>query len=165
MEAQTTQPAANLGNEPFMSADDLDAYSARVKAAKAMKEVEGQDRAGKAREALVKELAEPVELTPEKVHEITQMLLHRLRIAAEQGKKELLVMRFPNLMCTDKGRAINNAEPGWPATLTGRPRQAYEFWHERLHPAGYGLRAMIVDWPDGMPGDVGLFLTWETTRH
>ncbi|MFE1598769.1 hypothetical protein [Methylobacterium sp. ID0610] len=164
METLTTKPAAELGNEPFMFAADLDAYSTRMKAAKAVREMEGQDRAGQARAELIKRLSEPVAVTPEKVHEITQTLLHKLRIAAEQGQKELLVMRFPNLMCSDKGRAINNAEAGWPETLTGRPRQAYEFWRERLHPAGYGLKAMIVDWPDGVPGDVGLFLTWEPKR-
>ncbi|ACL61655.1 hypothetical protein [Methylobacterium nodulans] len=164
METLTTKPESEIGNDPFMSAADLAAYSARMRAAKAMKEMEGQDRAGKARAELVKRLSEPVEVTPEKVQEITKALLHKLRIAAEQGQKELLVMRFPNLMCTDKGRAINNAEAGWPETLTGRPRQAYEFWRDRLHPAGYGLKAMIVDWPDGVPGDVGFFLTWEATR-
>ncbi|WP_018260541.1 hypothetical protein [Methylobacterium sp. WSM2598] len=163
MDTQTT--TVTLASEPFMSADDLAAYSARMRAAKALKELEGQDRAALAREELVKQLSVPIPVTPEKLHEITQRLLDKLRIAAEQGQKELLVMRFPNLMCTDKGRAINNAEAGWAETLTGRPRQAYEFWRDRLHPAGYGLKAMIVDWPDGMPGDVGFFLTWESTRH
>ncbi|AWB23052.1 hypothetical protein DA075_20870 [Methylobacterium currus] len=168
METLTTTPAANpavIGNEPFMSADDLAAYSARMRAAKVMKEMEGQDRAGKAREELIKQLAEPLAVTPEKVAEITQSLLHKLRIAAEQGQKELLVMRFPNLMCSDKGRAINNAEAGWAETLTGRPRQAYEFWRDRLQPAGYGLKALVVDWPDGMPGDIGFFLTWKPAPH
>ncbi len=167
METLTTHPEttpAAIGNEPFMSADDLAAYSARMRAAKAMKEIEGQDRAGKAREELVKQLAEPVAVTPETIGEITQRLLHKLRIAAEQGQKELLVMRFPNLMCSDKGRAINNGEAGWSETLTGRPRQAYEFWRDRLHPAGYGLKAMVVDWPDGMPGDIGFFLTWKAAQ-
>ncbi|MBY0298896.1 MAG: hypothetical protein K2X71_23145 [Methylobacterium sp.] len=165
METHSTKAHMEIGNEPFMSADDLAAYSARMRAAKALKDMEGQDHALKAREELVKQLSQPIEVTPETVHEITQRLLDKLRIAAEQGQKELLVMRFPNLLCSDKGRAINNAEAGWAETLTGRPRQAYEFWRDRLHPAGYGLKAMIVDWPDGMPGDVGLFLTWETTRH
>jgi hypothetical protein len=85
METLTIKPAGEIGNAPFMSAEDLAAYSARMRAAKALKEMEGQDRAGKAREELVKQLSQPVEVTPEKVHEITQMLLHKLQIAAEQG--------------------------------------------------------------------------------
>ena len=48
----------------------------------------------------------------------------------------------------------------WPETLTGRPRQAYEFWKEHLQPQKYKLKAMIVDWPGGLPGDVAFFLSW-----
>lgn len=166
METLTTQPSATfeLGDEPFMSAADLAGYAASLKKARALKEIEGQDRAGKAQAELIKRLSETVELTPDKVQEITKSLLHRLRLAAEQGKKELQVMRFPNALCTDGGRAINNVEAGWPETLTGRPRQAFEFWRDRLQPCGYGLRAMIVDWPQGMPGDVAFFLTWEAAQ-
>ncbi|GEP04351.1 hypothetical protein [Methylobacterium oxalidis] len=166
MEALKTKPPAEheLGDETFMSAAELGAYTAKLKAAKMMKDMQAQDRAGKARADLIKTLSEPVEVTPERIHDITKSLLHKLRIAAEQGKNELLVMRFPNVMCRDGGRAINNAERDWPETLTGRPRQAFEFWRDRLQPAGYGLKAMIVDWPDGMPGDVGFFLTWTQRR-
>lgn len=163
MEAVKTRAPADLelADETFMSAAELGAYTAKLKAAKAMKALSAEDQASKARAELIKTLSKPIELTPEKVQEITRPLLHKLRVAAEQGKNELLVMRFPNAMCSDGGRAINNTEADWPDTLTGRPRQAYEFWRERLRPLGYGLAAMIVDWPDGMPGDVGFFLTWE----
>jgi hypothetical protein len=166
MEVLKTKPPTDheLGDETFMSAAELGAYTAKLKAAKAMKEMQAGDRASQARAELVKTLSETIEVTPQKVQEITKSLLHKLQIAAEQGKGELLVMRFPNVMCTDGGRAINNSETGWPETLTGRPRQAFEFWSDRLRPAGYGLKAMIVDWPDGMPGDVGFFLTWEMRR-
>src|SRR3954470_13592985 len=148
MEALKTKPPAEheLGDESFMSAAELGAYTAKLKAAKAMKEMTAQDSAGKARAEFIKTLSQTIEVTPQKVQEITKSLLHKLRIAAEQGKNELLVMRFPNLMCTDGGRAINNSEKGWPETLQGRPRQAFEFWRDRLQPAGYGLKAMIVDW-------------------
>ena len=162
MDAVRTRSPADLelADETFMSAAELGAYTAKLKAAKAMKALKAEDKASQARAELIKTLSKTIELTPEKVQEITRPLLHKLRVAAEQGKNELLVMRFPNAMCTDSGRAINNAEADWPDTLTGRPRQAYEFWRERLRPLGYGLSAMIVDWPDGMPGDVGFFLTW-----
>ncbi|GJE72795.1 hypothetical protein [Methylorubrum podarium] len=163
MESLKTKPTAEhkLGDETFMSAEELGVYTAKLKNAKAM---QVEDRADKARAELIETLSEPIELTPKKVQEITQSLLHKLRIAAEQGNNELLVMRFPDVMCSDRGRAVNNFEKSWPETLTGRPRQAFEFWRDRLQPAGYDLKAMIVDWPDGMPGDVGLFLTWETRR-
>src|SRR4029453_4581923 len=44
-------------------------------------------------------------------------------------------------------------------------RQAYEFWRDQLRPAGYRLRAMIVEWPGGLPGDVGFFLRWGDARR
>ncbi|WP_029349259.1 hypothetical protein [Bosea sp. 117] len=157
---KTSAASAKLGDESFMSATDLRGYMDKLAMAQANEAVEAMESANRAKEALAKQLAEPIDLTPEKLHEIAQSLLVKLRLAAERGETELMVMRFPNNLCTDRGRAINNTEERWPETLIGRPRQAYELWRDRLKPAGYGLAAMIVDWPNGMPGDVGLFLTW-----
>jgi len=70
------------------------------------------------------------------------------------------VARFPNSLCTDGGRAINQQEPGWEQTLTGVPREMYVLWSKYFRERGYKLRAQIVDFPNGMPGDVGLTLIW-----
>lgn len=158
----TTPPGKEheLGDESFMSAADLRGYMDKVAAARADEAVEAIDRARHAKDNLAKTLAQPIELTKQKIEEITQNLLVKLRAAAERGETEIMVMRFPNSLCEDHGRAVNNAESSWPETLTGRPRQAYELWRDHLKHAGYGLSAMIVDWPNGMPGDVGMFLTW-----
>jgi hypothetical protein len=43
--------------------------------------------------------------------------------------------------------------------------QAFEFWRDHLQPQGYGLKAMIVDWPQGLPGDIGFFLTWGDAKR
>lgn len=88
----------------------------------------------------------------------------QVRQAAEEGKTEMMVLQFPVELCTDTGRAINNSEPDWPETLTGVPRQLFELWQQNMKPAGYRLTAMIVEWPNGMPGDVGLFLSWGEIR-
>jgi hypothetical protein len=154
------ESAHDLADETFMSADDLRAYMTEMQMAKAAKSVEGMDRAEKAQKELVKRLSEPIELTPERLAEIIENLKAKVRAAVKREETELMVMRFPVALCTDKGRAINNAEPDWPETLTGRPRQAYELWRDKLKPAGYGLGAMIVEWPGGLPGDVGFFLRW-----
>ena len=163
MEPVKTKPEeskAELGDETFMSAADLRTYMTEMQMAKAMKSVDGMDKAGKAREELLKRLAEPLDLTPQRLKEILQPLKAKLRAAAEGGQTELMVMRFPNSLCTDKGRAINNSEANWPETLTGRPRQAYELWQNQLKAAGFRLSAMIIEWPGGLPGDVGFFLKW-----
>jgi hypothetical protein len=36
----------------------------------------------------------------------------------------------------------------------------YEFWKRQLQPLGYKIRFQIVDFPGGMPGDVGITLRW-----
>lgn len=160
MTGTASEAHATLGDESFMSADDLRTYMQELEQAKLSKELAAMDREGQARAELVKRLSAPLELTPEVRAEIAQNLVNKMRLAAQRGETEIMVMRFPNSLCTDKGRAINNAEEGWPDTLTGRPRQAFEMWQDHLRPLHYRLKAMIVDWPNGMPGDVGFFLSW-----
>jgi len=84
-----------------------------------------------------------------------------VKLAAERGQSELMIGRFPVELCTDHGRAINNSEADWSETLTGLPRQAYEVFRDKLQPLGYHLKALIVEWPGGLPGEVGMFLSWK----
>jgi len=83
-----------------------------------------------------------------------------IRRAAANGLTEVEVGRFPNALCTDRGRAINQREPGWEKTLTGLPKELYEFWQKYLKSRGYKIGFSIVDFPGGMPGDVGISLKW-----
>jgi len=69
-------------------------------------------------------------------------------------------MQFPAKLCTDKGRAINNGEPDWPETLQGKAKSFYDFFLERGRPQGFRLKAQILNFPGGMPGDVGLIVSW-----
>jgi hypothetical protein len=163
-DSKPTEAAQELGDETFMSAAQLRGYMTEVEMAKASKEISAMGRADNARAELIKSLSMPLELTPQKLKEITDSLKFKLRAAAERGQSELMVMRFPHALCTDKGRAVNNAEPDWPDTLVGRPRQAYELWRDQLRPAGFRLKAMIVEWPGGLPGDVGFFLSWGDSK-
>lgn len=80
--------------------------------------------------------------------------------AAERGEDHLQVFTFPSELCTDGGRAINNSDPNWPATLVGYAQRAYEFYKAELQPHGYRLRAEILDYPGGKPGEVGITLAW-----
>lgn len=95
-------------------------------------------------------------LSPEDVRAIVQ----RCTDAARAGHDQVVAYRFPSDVCLDGGRAINNQERDWPAALTGQPRAVYDYWQNVLHPAGYHLRARILDYPGGMPGDVGFILSW-----
>jgi molybdopterin-biosynthesis enzyme MoeA-like protein len=80
--------------------------------------------------------------------------------AVSNGLTEVQVYRFPNALCTDHGRAINQQEPGWETTLTGLPKEMFQFWERQLRPRGYKIKFQIVDFPNGMPGDVGITLKW-----
>jgi hypothetical protein len=83
-----------------------------------------------------------------------------LRAAAERGETHLRAFTFPSELCSDGGRAINNGDPNWPNTLVGFAARAYEFYQKELQPHGYRLRAEILDFPGGMPGEVGITLAW-----
>src|SRR5208337_2818677 len=89
-----------------------------------------------------------------------QGLLHRARQAAEAGEKECLLLRFPNELCTDGGRAIDVAEESWPTTLRGEAAELYLRWERELKRRGFRLSAGVLEYPGGMPGDIGLFLVW-----
>jgi hypothetical protein len=87
-------------------------------------------------------------------------LLHQAREAAELGAKEFLLLRFPSGLCSDGGREINAPLPEWPKTLRGEAAEIYLRWERDLKPRGFHLAARVLDFPGGMPGDVGLFLVW-----
>jgi CBS domain-containing protein len=90
-------------------------------------------------------------------------LLHRARQDAEGGAKEFLLLRFPRELLSDGGRAVNAPEPDWPQTLRGEAAEIYLRWERDLKPRGFGIAARVLDFPGGMPGDVGLFLIWGET--
>ena len=92
--------------------------------------------------------------------DVYERVSRAVKSAAERGEREILVLRFSSEFCTDGGRAINDSEPHWPDTLTGFAKRAHEFWQKELQPLGYKSRAQILDYPGGVPGDVGIFLSW-----
>lgn len=100
--------------------------------------------------------------------ETWQKLLRNARAAAKKGEQESLLLRFPAELCTDHGRAVNAPDPEWPSTLRGMAADIYLRWKAELRPHGFVLQARVVDFPDGIPGDIGLFLSWgksEAAHH
>jgi hypothetical protein len=84
-----------------------------------------------------------------------------IKRAVRNKLTEVEIGRFPNQLCTDRGRAIIQGESGWENTLTGLPKELHQFWQKHLEPLGYQIHVRIVDWPNGMPGDVGIALSWK----
>ncbi len=89
-------------------------------------------------------------------------LIGRARDAAKSGQKEFELIRFPSQLCSDGGRAINAREEGWTGTLQGEPRELHDRWERDLKAQGFGLTAKILDFPEGFPGDAGLYLSWDS---
>ncbi|MGA9599599.1 MAG: hypothetical protein WBS22_04975, partial [Methylocystis sp.] len=88
-------------------------------------------------------------------------LLARARESAAAGEKEFMLIRFPSQLCVDGGRAINAPDANWPQTLRGEPADIFARWRQELAPKGFRLAAQIVEFPEGVPGDAGLFLMWD----
>jgi hypothetical protein len=109
------------------------------------------------KKALIDHFKEPSGLSEEEKIKRAAAIIDR---AVKNGLTEVQIDRFPNGLFTDRGRAINQAEPGWENTLTGIPKEIYLFWKAHLQPRGYKIRYQIIDFPGGMPGDVGVILSW-----
>lgn len=109
------------------------------------------------KKALLEKLERPSGISDEERMKRVGSIVQR---AVSNGMTEVFLGKVPKELFTDHGRAINQNEPGWENTLTGLPKEAYDFWKKYLQPKGYKLRFQVVDYPDGMPGDIGLTLSW-----
>lgn len=141
----------------FPTAGELMQKIAQKEAEKASEHVSAMAKADAEKKALLDKLSKPSGVSDEERLKRAAVIINR---AVANGLTEVLVGKFPNILCTDHGRAINNLEPGWEQTLTGLPRELYEFWEKHLKPKGFKLRVEIVDFPNGIPGDVGVTLKW-----
>lgn len=148
-------PKSPEASKPLPSADSL-------RMAMIEKQMAELDKAEKAREREKKELAAFADafLKGHVTDEERAMVRRLVAKAVGDGKTEALVYSFPSDLCTDAGRAINNNLPGWPDTLRGKAREMYDQYKARFQPEGYKLKAMIINFPGGIPGDVGFFLSW-----
>jgi hypothetical protein len=130
---------------------------ALAEAEKSSEEMRMREKEEAEKKALIKRLTQPSGLSDEQVMKKAAAIIER---AAKNGLTEVQVYRFPNSLCTDRGRAINQQELGWETTLTGIPKEIYEFWNRQLRPLGYRLRVQVIDFSSGVPGDIGLSLKW-----
>ena len=109
------------------------------------------------KKALIDALSKPSGISEEEAIRRAMAIIER---GIKNRKTESEVFRFPNQLCTDKGRAIIQQEAGWENTLTGVPKEIYQLWAKYFRPRGYKLRVEIIDYPGGLPGDVGMTLKW-----
>jgi hypothetical protein len=139
------------------SAKEVMQQIALAETEEAEKQARAQAQAEAEKKALVEQLRKPPGTSDEEAIRRGLEIIHR---AVKNRLTEVEIIRFPNELCTDKGRAINQQEPGWENTLTGAPKEIYQFWDKYFRPRGYKLRVQIVDFPSGLPGDIGMTVSW-----
>ena len=138
-------------------AADLRQKITEVEAQKASDFMRKQAAAEAEKQELLDKLSKPSGVSDEERMKRAAAIINR---AVRNGLTEVLVGTFPNQVCTDRGRAINQQEKGWEMTLTGLPKELFEFWQKHLQPRGYKIKYQIVSFPNGMPGDIGITLSW-----
>src|SRR5581483_10960857 len=158
MTVDTPHTQDKLG-EIAMNIDELLPSAKEIQKQAALKEAEKADAAMRAqaaanaeKQALIGELTKPSGLAEEEKIKRASTVIQR---AVRNGLNEIQVYRFPNVLCSDRGRAINQMEPGWERTLTGIPKEIFQLWKEYLQPRGYKIAYQVIDFPGGVPGDIG----------
>jgi hypothetical protein len=139
------------------SASELRQRVSLKEAEKAEERLRGMAAADAEKRALIEKLSKPSGLSEQQKIELASNVIQR---AVHNGLKEVQVYRFPNSLCTDRGRAVSQQEPGWEKTLTGIPLEIFQLWSDYLKPRGYRINYRVVDSPDGMPGDICIIIAW-----
>ena len=146
------------------SIDDLIPNANQIRKEAAIKEAEKAEEYTRLaaaveseKRALIERLTRRSGKSEEEKVQLASTIIQR---AVRNGLTEVQVYRFPNSLCTDRGRAINQQEPGWENTLTGIAKEIYQLWADYLKPRGYRIRYQISDFPGGVPGDIGITIAW-----
>ena len=144
--------------------DDLIPSAKQIRTEAALKEAEKAEQyarlaaaAEAEKHALIDRLNRPSGKSEEEKIQLASTVIQR---AVRNGLTEVQVYRFPNTLCTDKGRAINQQEPGWQNTLTGIPKEIFQLWADYLQPRGYRISYQIIEYPGGVPGDIAITIAW-----
>lgn len=144
-----------LSTQDFSAQSIWQYVDGKKRAAEAAEHAEAEAR--RAEQTKLREAFEARDIAPDALERIAALV----RRAVDAGEKEALVMRFPSEWLPDEGRSITSHDPAWREKLSGFPKRAYEFFERELASRGFQVKVQILDWPGGMPGDVGWFLTWK----
>lgn len=148
---------ANI-NDLLPTAKEIQRQAALREAEKADEHARRLLAAQAEKQRLIDELGKPSGLSEDEKVKLAATVIQR---AVRNGMSEVQIYRFPNTLCTDRGRAISQMEASWENTLTGMAREIYRLWIDYLQPRGYRIRYQIIDFPGGVPGDVSIVLSWD----
>lgn len=138
------------------SAAGIRAALARKAKAKAAEERAHRERVAAEHQAM-RDAFDKQELPPDALERVMSLVMK----AVELGEKEALVYHFPSEFMKDSGRCLTSHHGDWRAQMTGAAARAVAAFDAQLAPRGFALRAGILDYRDGMPGDVGFWIGWQ----
>ena len=144
-------------DELLPTAQEIQKQAAMQEAGKTEEHAQRLAAAEAEKRALIERLSKPSGLSEDEKVKLASTVIQR---AVRNGLSEVQVYRFPNSVCTDHGRAINQQEPGWERTLRGIPLEIFQLWSDYLKPRGYRIKYQIVDFSGGMPGDISIVIAW-----
>jgi hypothetical protein len=146
------------------SIDNLIPTAKQIQKEAALKEAEKAEQyarlaaaAEAEKRALIERLNRPSGKSEEEKIQLASTVIQR---AVRNGMTEVQVYRFPNSLCSDKGRAIIQQEKGWENTLTGIPKEIFQLWTDYLKPRGYRISYQVIEYPGGVPGDIAITIAW-----
>jgi hypothetical protein len=139
------------------TAREIQRWAAHEEAEKAEQLARAAAAADAEKKALIERLGKPAGLSEQEKVKLVSSIIRR---AVRNGLTEVQVYRFPSILCIDRGRAINQQEPGWEKTLTGTPKEIFWLWSDYLKPRGYRISYQVIDFPGDMPGDIGITIGW-----
>ncbi|MBT1516430.1 hypothetical protein KIP88_39015 [Bradyrhizobium sp. SRL28] len=146
------------------SIDNLIPTAKQIQKEAALKEAEKAEQyarlaaaAEAEKRALIDRLNRPSGKSEEEKIQLASTVIQR---AVRNGMTEVQVYRFPNSLCSDKGRAIIQQEKGWENTLTGIPKEIFQLWTDYLKPRGYRISYQVIEYPGGVPGDIAITIAW-----
>ena len=146
------------------SIDNLIPTAKQIQKEAALKEAEKAEQyarlaaaAEAEKRALIERLNRPSGKSEEEKIQLASTVIQR---AVRNGMTEVQVYRFPNSLCSDKGRSIIQQEKGWENTLTGIPKEIFQLWTDYLKPRGYRISYQVIDYPGGVPGDIAVTIAW-----
>lgn len=140
------------------SAKEIQKQAALKEAQKANEMAKRLAAAEAEKHALIEKLSQPSGLSEDEKVKLASTVIQR---AVRNGLTEVQIYRFPNTLCSDRGRAINQMEKGWEKTLNGIPKEIFQLWSDYLQPRGYRIRYQLVDFPGGVPSDISITISWD----
>lgn len=123
------------------TAADCKKRMAEAEAEKASEYMRKKAAADAEKKALLDNLQKPSGVSDEERMKRAAAIINR---AVSNGQTEVFVGRFPNDLVSDHGRAINQQEPGWEDTLTGLPKEIFQFWKSISSRADIGLNFKLL---------------------